>query len=194
MSQQSTVSPSQFYFNVSNLDGGEARGKLRYISREDENEQAKGREQVPVHNRAGRPMDEDEKEAFLEHAEKHDYCQRWQISPPNGDDLSRDEIRRETRRVVDDRTRDMGSSRVAFSVHTDQESPNHAHVLVAGNESELRMNRADIDRTRTNAHERMTANERYRDRQQENENDNEQGQENEQQQARGRDAGAGRGR
>lgn len=190
MSQQSAVSPSSFYFNVSNMSGDEARGKLQYISREDEKEQEKGREQVPVNNRAGRPMDEDEKERFVEHAEKHDYCQRWQISPPNGDDLSRDEIRRETRRVVDDRTRDMSSSRVAFSVHTDQESPNHAHVLIAGNESELRMNRADIDRTRTNAHERMTANERYRDRQQDDENE----QDKEQQPDRGNGQDAGRGR
>lgn len=164
MSPQSTVSPSDFYFNVSNLSGSEAQGKMNYISREDEKEQAKGREEVPVNNRAGRPMSDEEKDQFVEHAEQHDYVQRWQVSPPNGDELSRDELRRETRRVVDDRTRDMGSSRVAYAVHTDQEGPNHAHVLIAGNERELRMNREEIDRTRTNAHERMTANDRYRDR------------------------------
>lgn len=104
-STQSSVSPDEFYFNVANLDGDEAQGKMNYISRDSETEQAKGREQVPVHNRAGRPMSEREREQFIEHAEGHDYCQRWQVSPPNGNALSRDEIRRETRRVIDGRTR-----------------------------------------------------------------------------------------
>lgn len=186
MSSQSSVSPSQFYFNVNNLDGDEARGKMNYISRDSTKEQTKGREQVPVNNRAGRPMSESEKEQFIEHAETHDYVQRWQVSPPNGDDLSRDELRRETRRVIDDRTRDMSSSRVAYAVHTDQDGPNHAHVLIAGNENELRMDRGDIEETRSNAHERMTANARYRQRRQENEQD--------QEQQRDRDRGNGRGR
>lgn len=164
-----TVGPSEFYFNVSNLSGDETQGKMNYISRD--SEQAKGREQVPVHNRAGRPMSEREREQFIEHAEGHDYCQRWQVSPPNGNDLSRDELRKETRRVVDDYARDKSTSRVAYAVHTDQDGPNHAHVLVAGNERELRMDREDIEQTRTNAHERMTANERYRQRRQEQQNE-----------------------
>ena len=181
MSPQSTVSPSKFYFDVKNLSGSEARGKMNYISRDSEKEQAKGREQVPIHSRSGRGMSDTEREAWIEHAEKYDYFQRWQVSPPNGNDLSRDELRRETRRVIDDRTRDMSSSRVAYAVHTDQNGPSHSHVLVAGNESELRMDREDIEQTRTNAHQRMT--ERYRERQRQ-----------EQQQEQQRDRGNGRGR
>lgn len=184
MNSQSPVSASEFYFNVSNLDGDETRGKMNYISRDSEQEQAKGREQVSVHNRAGRPMSEREREQFIEHAESHDYCQRWQVSPPNGNDLSRDELRKETRRVVEDYTRDKSTSRVAYAVHTDQEGPNHAHVLVAGNERELRMDREDIEQTRTNAHERMTENERYRQRRREHRQEND----------RGRDLRGGRGR
>ena len=181
MSPQSTVSPSEFYFNVNNLSGDEAQGKMNYITRDSGKEQAKGREQVPAYNRAGRPMSDEEQEQFIGHAENHDYVQRWQVSPPNGNDLSRDELRRETRRVVDDYTRDKSTSKVAYAVHTDQDGPNHAHVLIAGNENELRMDREDIDQTRTNAHERMTENERYRERQ-------------EQEQDQQRDRGDGRGR
>lgn len=168
-----TVVPSQFYFNVSNLSGSEARGKMNYITRDSQKEQSKGREQVPAYNRAGRPMSDEEREQWLQTAEENDYVQRWQVSPPNGNDLSRDELRRETRRVIDDRTRDMNSSRVAYAVHTDQDGPNHAHVLITGNENELRMNRTDIEQTRTNAHERMTQNERYRQRRQEREQEQE---------------------
>lgn len=115
-------------------------------------------------------MSDEEQEQVIEHAENHDYVQRWQVSPPNGNDLSRDELRRETRRVVDDYTRDKSTSKVAYAVHTDQDVPNHAHVLLAGNENELWMDREDIDQTRTNARERMTENERYRE-QQEQEHD-----------------------
>lgn len=185
MSQQ-TVAPSDFYFNVGNLSGSEARGKMNYISRDSENEQSKGREQVPVHNQAGRPMTESEREQFLEYAQQNDYVQRWQVSPPNGDDLSRDEVRRETRRVINDYTQDKPNARVAYAVHTDQDGPNHSHVLLTGNERELRMNREDIEQTRTNAHQRMTANERYRQRQKEQE------QEQQQEQTRERDGGRGR--
>lgn len=164
-----TVAPSKFYFNVSNLSGGEARGKMNYISRDSAQEQDRGREQVPVYNRAGRPMTEFEREQFIERAENNDYVQRWQVSPPNGNDLSRDDLRRETRRVADDYTQGKNSSRVAYAVHTDQDGPNHAHVLITGHESEMRMGRDDINQTRTNAHERMTANERYRTRHRERE-------------------------
>jgi hypothetical protein len=104
------------------------------------------------------------------------------VSPPNGNDLSRDELRKETRCVIDDYTRDKSTSRVGYAVHTDQDGPNHAHVLIAGNRHKLQMDREDIEQTRTNAHERMTENERYRQRQQEQKND------------RGRDLGGGRGR
>lgn len=172
------VDAGEFYFNVDNLEGGAVRGKMQYISREDPDI---GREEVPVHNRAGRPMTEREKEEFIEKAEGHDYCQRWHICPPNGEELDVDEVRTETRRVAHDATRDARSSSIAYAVHPGEDGRTHAHVLVAGDEPELRMDRGDIAETRDNAHERMTA--RHREQQQEREQ--------EQAQDRARD-GAGR--
>lgn len=162
------VGADQFYFNVRNMSGSEARGKMEYISREDPDI---GKEQVPVYGRSGRPMSEQEKEEFCRAAEKHGYVQRWQISPPNGKDLEPEDVRRETKRVAHDYTRDKRSSKVAYAVHPGEDGRTHSHVLIAGEESELRMTKEnrDIERTRTNAHERMTANERYRERQRERE-------------------------
>lgn len=160
------VGADQFYFNVRNMSGSETSGKMNYISREDPDI---GREEVPVYNRAGRPMSDREKEQFIEKAERHGYCQRWQLSPPNGMDLEPEDVRRETKRVAHDYTRDKRSSKVAYAVHPGEDGRTHAHVLIAGEESELRMQRDDINQTRENAHQRMTANERYRERQRERE-------------------------
>lgn len=65
-----TVHKKVRYFNVSNLDGDDAPGKMNYISWDSKKEQANGREQVPVHNRAGRPISDDEREQFLEQREE----------------------------------------------------------------------------------------------------------------------------
>lgn len=166
------VGPDRFYFNVRNLSGSETRGKMQYISRDDPDI---GREQVPVYNRAGREMTDREKEKFVEKAERHDYCQRWQISPPNGRDLTPEDVRRETKRVAHDYTRDKRSSKVAYAVHPGNDGRTHSHVLIAGEESELRMTKKnrDIEKTRTHAHQRMTKNERYRERDREQEREQE---------------------
>lgn len=92
-----TVAPSEYYFNVENLDGAAANGKLQYISRDDPDI---GKDRVPVYNRVGQEISDREKKEFLQKAECHDYVQRWQFSPPNGKDLDPDDIRRETRRVA----------------------------------------------------------------------------------------------
>lgn len=157
----SSVGPDDFYFNVRNMSGSETRGKMQYIERD-------GQEQVEVRDRAGRAMTETEKERFIQKAERHDYCQRWQITPPNGNDLSREELQKETRRVANGYTADKRTSSVAYAVHENSER-NNVHVLIAGEESELRMNRDDIKQTRTRSHEHMTEKYRERKRQQERE-------------------------
>lgn len=153
--------PDEFYFNVRNLGGDDVRGKMQYISRDDPD---LGREEVPVYNRAGRPMTDREKAQFIAKAERHDYCQRWQVCPPNGEELDTEAVRLETRRVAHDYTRDKRSSSVAYAVHPGTDGRTHAHVLVAGEESELRMDGQDIERTRTIANKRMTERQRERER------------------------------
>lgn len=181
-SQQAHVSPSEFYFRVNNSSGDEAAGRMRYITRSDEQEQAKGRKEVPARGRSGFELTEREREKFVEAAERHDYVQRWHVSPPPDAEATAEDLRRETASLAHERTKDVPTSRVAYAVHDDQSTP-HAHVLITGPHDELRMDREDIAETRTKAHERLG---RGRQRNRSRHRETEQEREHEQQQERGR--------
>lgn len=136
---------------------------MNYISREGE---------TPVRGRDGRPMSDAEKDRFIARSERHEFERHMIIASENGNQLSNEELGKETRRTMDDFTRGRPSATYAYSIHDDTEHK-HAHVAVTGEKTDLYMDREDIERTRENANERMVENERYRQRQREQKRDQE---------------------
>jgi Relaxase/Mobilisation nuclease domain len=146
------------YLDTDYRDTG-AGDLVNYIGREGD---------TPVHDRAGRPMSDERKEQFVEKSERHQFERHMIISPENGNDLSNDELGRETRRTMEQFTKGRPTATYAYSVHRDTEHP-HAHVAMTGEKTDLYMDKSDIEETREHANERMVERERYRNRRQENE-------------------------
>lgn len=144
------------YFDTDYQESG-AGDLMNYISREGE---------TPVRGRSGRPMSEAEKDRFIARSERHQFERHMIIAPQNGNDLSNEELGRETRRTMDDFTEGRPSATYAYTVHDDTEHK-HAHVAVTGEKTDLYMDRDDIENVRENANERMVENERYQQRKRE---------------------------
>lgn len=151
------------YFDTDYQETG-AGDLMNYISREGD---------TPVRGRDGRPMSDAEKDRFIARSERHEFERHMIIAPENGNQLSNEELGRETRRTMNDFTEGRPSATYAYTVHDDTEHK-HAHVAVTGEKTDLYMDREDIEQVRENANERMVENERYRHRQQEQEQQREQ--------------------
>lgn len=119
---------------------------VNYIGREGD---------TPVYDRAGRPMSEEQKEQFIEKSERHEFERHMIISPENGNDLSNDELGRETRKTMEQFTKGRPTATYAYSVHRDTD---HPHVHRRGNG--LYMDGEDIENVREQANERMVERER----------------------------------
>lgn len=141
------------YYTTDYQESG-ARDLMDYISREGD---------TPVYSRSGREMTESEREQFITKSERHQFERHMIISPENGEQLSNDELARETRRTMEDFTKDRPSATFAYTVHRDTEHP-HAHVAMTGEKTDLYMDKHDIDTVRENANERMVENDRYKHR------------------------------
>ncbi|KYH23777.1 hypothetical protein HAPAU_38560 [Halalkalicoccus paucihalophilus] len=156
---------------------------VNYIGREGD---------TPVCDRADRPMSDERKEQFVEKSERHQFERHMIISPENGNDLSNDELGRETRKTMEQFTKGRPTATYAYSVHRDTEHP-HAHVAMTGEKTDLYMDKGDIEETREHANERMVERSRYRNRRQEQERENERkNQEQELEDERRRASGRGR--
>lgn len=114
------------YFDTDYQDTG-AADLVNYIGREGE---------TLVRDRSGRPMSDERKEQFVEKSERHQFERHMIISPENGDDLSNGELGRETRRTMEQFTKDRPTATYAYSVHRDTEHP-HVHVAATGEKTDL---------------------------------------------------------
>lgn len=150
------------YLDTNYRDSG-ADDLVNYIGREGD---------TPVLDRAGRPMSNKQKERFVEKSERHQFERHVIISPENGNDLSNDELGKETRRTMEQFTKDRPTVTYAYSVHRDTEHP-HTHVAMTGEKTDLYMDRGDVENVRETANERMVERERYKHRRQEKEHANE---------------------
>lgn len=80
------------YFDTDYQETG-AGDLMAYIGREGD---------TPVYDRAGRPMDDEQKDRFIAKSERHEFERHMIISPENGNDLSNDEFGKETRRTMEE--------------------------------------------------------------------------------------------
>lgn len=157
------------YYSTDYQESG-AGDLMNYISREGD---------TPVYDRSGQEMSNQRKQRFIEKSEQHQFERHMIISPENGDQLSNDELARETRRTMEDFAKDRPSTTFAYTVHRDTEHL-HAHVAMTGEKTDLYMDKQDIDAVRENANERMVENDRYKHRSQENDRDRQHEREQEQ--------------
>lgn len=104
------------YFDTDYQETG-AGDLMAYIGREGD---------TPVYDRAGRPMDDEQKDRFIAKSERHEFERHMIISPENGNDLSNDEFGKETRRTMEEFAKGRPSATYAYTVHRDTEHP-HAH-------------------------------------------------------------------
>lgn len=134
---------------------------MAYIGREGD---------TPVYDRAGRPMSEERKDRFIAKSERHKFERHMIISPENGNDLSNDELSRETRRAMEEFAKDRPSATYVYSIHRNTEHP-HSDVAITGEKTDLYMDNGDIEQLRENTNERMVERDRYQERQQEQEHE-----------------------
>ena len=118
-------------------------GKLvRYINR--------GAERG-VRNAAGRRLADREIESFVGQSEHHQFERGMTISPDPSASVSRADLKRATERHLRDFMADRRSVSAVYAVHEPDRdvSVRHAHVALTGDENELYLDRADLERQRT---------------------------------------------
>ena len=109
-------------------------------------------ESVPVQNRAGRELSEAEVDQFINKSRDLDFQRHMIVSPDPSGQYTPEEVSANTRELLDREFGERPTTNYVYAVHRDTEFP-HAHVAVTGQESELRMDREDIDRLRERASE-----------------------------------------
>jgi hypothetical protein len=170
------------------IDGGRDHGAgqlTSYIGRDDHQ----------LRNRRGEPLDEEEREQFIERSKQYQYERQIIISPERGDELSRQELSVGARRSMREFSRDRPSAEYVYAVHQDTEHP-HAQIAVTGQKSDLWTDQDDLDRLKERAREqfrekqRTQTRQRHEQRQQEREQQRERGHDRDEQ--RDRDRGRSR--
>lgn len=137
-----------------------------------------------VRDRTGRAMTDSEIEAFNEKAagkrNRHII-----ISPRDHDELTTEELDRETRAYMSEMIEERPTADYVYSVHDDKEGGKDVHIAMTANDKkDLEMYPDDIKRERKRAHEQY--HERGRERRRKRERDRQRREERKQEQERKR--------
>ena len=107
-----------------------------------------------LRNSAGREVTDRERERFVEKSREHSFERELRISPDPEADVSQQELERETERYLRDFTQDRPSVRGVYSFHNDNGIA-HTHVALTGEERDLYLDRADLERDRERLSRRL---------------------------------------
>lgn len=107
-------------------------------------------ETVDVRNQTGRQLSEAEVDRFVEKSREFQFQRHMIVSPDPQGQYTPAEVSANTREVMNREFGQRPTTEYVYAVHRDTEFP-HAHVAVTGRESELEMDRAEIERLRERA-------------------------------------------
>ncbi|WP_262181398.1 relaxase/mobilization nuclease domain-containing protein [Haloarcula laminariae] len=105
---------------------------------------------VDVQNSAGRELSEAEVNRFVEKSREFQFQRHLIVSPDPQGQYTPEEVSANTREVMNRAFGQRATTQYVYAVHRDTEFP-HAHVAATGRESELEMDRAEIERLRERA-------------------------------------------
>lgn len=107
-----------------------------------------------LRDHTGETLDADEREAFENVSERHEFTREFIISPENGDQLDDREMSRQTRATMSDTLDGRPNTSYVYGIHRDTDNP-HVHVAATGPENSLYMDRDDLDDVREHSAERF---------------------------------------
>ena len=119
-------------------------------------------ETVDVRNQTGRQLSEVEVDRFVEKSQEFQFQRHIIVSPDPEGRYTPQEVSANTREVMNREFGQQPTTEYVYVVHRDTEFP-HAHVALAGRESELEMDRAEIERLRERSATVYSEAERTRD-------------------------------
>lgn len=105
---------------------------------------------VDVRNSTGRQLSDAEVDRFVEKSRDHQFQRHLIVSPDPDGQYTPAEVSVNTRDVMNREFGQQPTTDYVYAVHRDTEFP-HAHVAATGRESELEMDRAEINRLRERA-------------------------------------------
>jgi hypothetical protein len=128
---------------------GSAGDLVQYIQR-DRSQDAVNT--VDLRNPSGRELGDTEVDRFVNKSRDLDFQRHLIVSPDPTGQYTPDEVSEHTQELMNREVGQQATTNYVYAVHRDTEFP-HAHVAVTGQESELRMDREEIDRLRERASE-----------------------------------------
>jgi len=105
---------------------------------------------VDVRNPSGRQLAESEVDRFVEKSQRFQFQRHLIVSPDPDGQYTPAEVSANTREVMNREFGQRPTTDYVYAVHRDTEFP-HAHVAATGRESELEMDRSEINRLRERA-------------------------------------------
>lgn len=107
-------------------------------------------ETVDIQNQSGRQLSDGEVERFVEKSQEFQFQRHMIVSPDPKGQYTPAEVSANTRETMNHEFGQRPTTEYVYAVHRDTEFP-HAHVAVTGRQSELEMDRAEINRLRERA-------------------------------------------
>ncbi|MBX0305654.1 relaxase/mobilization nuclease domain-containing protein [Haloarcula salinisoli] len=107
-------------------------------------------ETVDLRNQTGRQLSETDVDRFVEKSREFQFQRHMIVSPDPEGQYTPEEVSANTREVMNREFGQRPTTEYVYAVHRDTEFP-HAHVALTGRESELEMDRAEIERLRERA-------------------------------------------
>jgi len=107
-------------------------------------------ETVELRNQTGRKLSEGEVDRFVKKSREFQFQRHMIVSPDPDGQYTPEEVRANTRDIMNREFGQRPTTEYIYAVHRDTEFP-HAHVAATGRESELEMDRAEINRLRERA-------------------------------------------
>jgi len=135
-----------------------AGGLVEYIRRDRSQDAVRT---VAVRNAAGRELDEAEVTRFVEKSREFGFQRHMILSPEPTADYTPEEVSTHSRAFMNQEFAEEPTTDYVYAVHRDTAFP-HAHVAATGEQAELEMHSADLDRLRNQAAAEFSESERAR--------------------------------
>src|SRR6056297_3165869 len=136
----------------------DAGGLVDYIRRDRSQDAVRT---VAVRNAAGRELDETEVTRFVEKSREFGFQRHMILSPEPTADYTPEEVSEHSRTFMNQEFAEEPTTDYVYAVHRDTPFP-HAHVAATGQQAELEVHSADLDRLRNQAAAEFSESERVR--------------------------------